>query len=147
MVCKVDGEKCISSSTNSLKIGEDLLFGSLELLGDFNISSSPSSAPRSSKSCKCGIQDTCYNEKLSIQASSRCDFEKGICMCGQVEECSGSKPHCVQQTCKCSNQQSQYVEGDGSTRGTCSGENEKCLADGSCQGKQWEYAFLNQNEV
>ena len=134
MVCNVDGEKCISSSTNSLKIGEDLLFGSLELLGDFNISSSPSSAPRSSKSCKCGIQDTCYNEKLSIQASSRCDFEKGICMCGQVEECSGSKPHCVQQTCKCSNQQSQYVEGDGSTRGTCSGENEKCLADGSCQG-------------
>ena len=134
VVCKVEGEKCISGSSNPFP-GKDILFGSLEILGNFNISSAPSSTSITFKECKCGIQDSCYNEKSDIQASSRCDFEKGMCMCGEMEECSGFKPWCVQQTCKCSNHDTEFVRGDGSIQGSCLGENEKCMADGSCQGK------------
>ena len=132
MSCKVEGEKCISESSNPFQ-SKDLLFGSLELLGDFKLTSSPPSRP-ASKSCKCGIRDSCYNDKLSIQTSSRCDFEKAKCMCGELEACTGPKPWCVQQACTCSNHESRYIQGDGSQKGSCLGGNEKCMPDGSCQG-------------
>ena len=138
MVCKVDGEKCISGMSNPFQ-DKDLLFGSLELLGNINITEVPTlrtSQPLSSKNCKCGIRESCYNENSNIQTSSRCDFDKGMCMCGEMDECSGSKPWCVHNTCRCSNHESQFVEGDGSVKGSCLGESEKCMADGSCQDLQ-----------
>ena len=127
------GEKCILGLSDPFD-ESDSLFDSLNLInliGDPNLSSPSSST---SSSCKCGKRESCFNELLTHQTSSRCDFEESKCMCGNKESCTGSNPWCIKDTCKCSIQNDYYENGDGSTKGTCSGENEKCMEDGTCKG-------------
>ena len=88
--------------------------------------------PPTLTTCSCGGKKSCAGN----QSSSRCDPEEGMCMCGNMNACYEPTPWCVEEKCKCSNEESYYVKGDGSIKGTCQGEKEKCMADGTCVGME-----------
>ena len=67
-------------------------------------------------------------------AAPNYDIESNSCKCGSSSiPCSGSTPFCVDGNCLCSAYFNSYVKGI-STRGTCQGIIEACLADGTCIG-------------
>ena len=68
------------------------------------------------------------------------NFFGGPVICNGVV-CSGTTPRCDSGTCKCSKTANAFDEGDGTTKGSCSGSNEKCQMSGSCveDGKQLKY--------
>ena len=126
----MDGEKCVSEIVDPF-LGSDLLFDSFSFARE---SRTAPPRPPTSQSCQCGKRESCFDEHTLSQTSSRCDFEASKCMCGNKEECTGAVPWCIEKICKCSSQPNHYVKGDGTLKGTCTGENEKCMDDGACKG-------------
>ena len=79
--------------------------------------------------CLFSLKNCCFSGKLNLFG--------GPVICNGVV-CSGTTPRCDSGTCKCSKTANALDEGDGTTKGSCSGSNEKCQMSGSCveDGKQ-----------
>ena len=57
-----------------------------------------------------------------------------ICKCGTANPCTGTTPVCDSNACSgC--KKTDGSAGDGSTKGDCPRQTDKCQSDGSCKGK------------
>ena len=132
MVCNVAGETCVHGLSAPV-LNSDSLFKSLSFFGDDGVYSSP--APTN---CKCGKNRSCEGNK----SATSCDPKNDSCVCGSLPECSGSTPWCIEDKCQCSSVTTHYGKGDAQSQGTCVGENEKCMTDGTCGGTKSQGHFI-----
>jgi len=130
VVCMIEGEICDPVVASSLT-KPDAQFQSshssnvLENREEFNVAAHAA--------CRCGnTTQTCVGNP----AASLCNFINGTCMCGKAHvACSGATPWCIDNQCRCSKYTKSYVQGNGTTQGSCEDECQACMADGTCQGK------------
>ena len=140
MECPIDGEHCVPALPDPFQ-DSDLFFISLLSMGDSG--DIKSFEPPTSSGCRCGNRESCQDRTGLTQAVSKCNSEENKCMCGNAEACTGPTPWCItdpvdrlSHTCMCSVHESDFVPGNGTVKGSCSRQNEKCMEDGKCRGNK-----------